>query len=212
MLRSVLYIDPPAFCTAVEGLVAPALRERPVAVAAPGADRGHHPGALRRGEGGGHHARDAGGKGQEALPRSHSAGAQPSALCPGVECLVRDPAPLCAGAGAQGIRPCLSRHDRNQQAVRSGGGCSAEDPAGIEPENRIGAGGRCRREQAGEPHRIRGGEGPIASNRPTAVPPYRPSSTSSRAARLPSSPPIPPGCFPISLRRCGNGSTTTSSS
>ena len=39
MLRSVLYIDPPAFCTAVEGLVAPALRERPVAVAAPGADR-----------------------------------------------------------------------------------------------------------------------------------------------------------------------------
>jgi DNA polymerase IV len=39
MLRSVLYIDPPAFCTAVEGLVAPVLRERPVAVAAPGADR-----------------------------------------------------------------------------------------------------------------------------------------------------------------------------
>ena len=39
MNRSVLYIDPPAFCTAVEGLVAPALRERPVAVAAPGADR-----------------------------------------------------------------------------------------------------------------------------------------------------------------------------
>ena len=39
MNRSVLFIDPPAFCTAVEGLVAPALRERPVAVAAPGADR-----------------------------------------------------------------------------------------------------------------------------------------------------------------------------
>ena len=38
-MRSVLFIDPPAFCTAVEGLVAPALRERPVAVAAPGADR-----------------------------------------------------------------------------------------------------------------------------------------------------------------------------
>jgi nucleotidyltransferase/DNA polymerase involved in DNA repair len=29
----------PAFCTTVEGLVAPALRERPVVVAAPGADR-----------------------------------------------------------------------------------------------------------------------------------------------------------------------------
>ena len=39
MNRSVLFIDPPAFCTAVEGLVAPVLRERPVAVAAPGADR-----------------------------------------------------------------------------------------------------------------------------------------------------------------------------
>ncbi len=39
MNRSVLYLDPPAFCTTVEGLVAPALRERPVIVAAPGADR-----------------------------------------------------------------------------------------------------------------------------------------------------------------------------
>ncbi len=39
MRRTVLFVDPPAFCTTVEGLVAPALRERPVAVAAPGADR-----------------------------------------------------------------------------------------------------------------------------------------------------------------------------
>jgi DNA polymerase-4 len=39
MARSVLYIDPPAFCTTVEALVAPALRGRPLAVAAPGADR-----------------------------------------------------------------------------------------------------------------------------------------------------------------------------
>ena len=39
MPRSVLYVDPPAFCTTVEGLVAPALRSRPVVVAAPGADR-----------------------------------------------------------------------------------------------------------------------------------------------------------------------------
>ncbi len=39
MLRTILFVDPPAFCTTVEGLVAPALRERPVAVAAPGADR-----------------------------------------------------------------------------------------------------------------------------------------------------------------------------
>ncbi|MDP9145686.1 MAG: DNA polymerase, partial [Actinomycetota bacterium] len=38
-MRSILYIDPPAFCTTVEALVAPALRSRPVAVAAPGADR-----------------------------------------------------------------------------------------------------------------------------------------------------------------------------
>jgi len=38
-MRSVLFIDPPAFCTAVERLVAPALRSRPVAVAPPGADR-----------------------------------------------------------------------------------------------------------------------------------------------------------------------------
>lgn len=38
-MRAVLYVDPPAFCTAVEGLVAPALRHRPVAVAPPGADR-----------------------------------------------------------------------------------------------------------------------------------------------------------------------------
>jgi DNA polymerase-4 len=38
-MRTILYIDPPAFCTTVEALVAPALRGRPVAVAAPGADR-----------------------------------------------------------------------------------------------------------------------------------------------------------------------------
>jgi DNA polymerase-4 len=39
MSRSVLCIDPPAFCTTVEALVAPALRGRPLAVAPPGADR-----------------------------------------------------------------------------------------------------------------------------------------------------------------------------
>ena len=38
-MRSVLFVDPPAFCTTVEGLVAPALRTRPVAVAPHGADR-----------------------------------------------------------------------------------------------------------------------------------------------------------------------------
>ncbi len=37
--HTILFVDPPAFCTAVESLVAPALRERPVIVAAPGADR-----------------------------------------------------------------------------------------------------------------------------------------------------------------------------
>ncbi len=39
MRRLVFFVDPPAFCTTVEQLVAPALRGRPVAVAAPGADR-----------------------------------------------------------------------------------------------------------------------------------------------------------------------------
>jgi DNA polymerase-4 len=38
-MRSVLFVDPPAFCTSLEGLVAPALRTRPLAVVAPGADR-----------------------------------------------------------------------------------------------------------------------------------------------------------------------------
>lgn len=38
-MRTIIFVDPPAFCTAVEGLVAPALRQRPVAVAPPGADR-----------------------------------------------------------------------------------------------------------------------------------------------------------------------------
>jgi DNA polymerase-4 len=38
-VKSVLFIDPPAFCATVERLVAPALRSRPVAVAPPGADR-----------------------------------------------------------------------------------------------------------------------------------------------------------------------------
>jgi DNA polymerase IV len=38
-MRSVLFIDPPAFCTTLEGLVAPELRTRPLAVAPPGADR-----------------------------------------------------------------------------------------------------------------------------------------------------------------------------
>ncbi|MCI0655764.1 MAG: DNA polymerase IV, partial [Acidobacteria bacterium] len=37
--RSILFVDPPAFCTTVEGLLAPALRSRPLAVAPPGADR-----------------------------------------------------------------------------------------------------------------------------------------------------------------------------
>ncbi|HEX7024136.1 MAG TPA: hypothetical protein VF187_04905 [Gemmatimonadales bacterium] len=39
MIRSVLFIDPPAFVATVERLVAPALRSRPLAVAPPGADR-----------------------------------------------------------------------------------------------------------------------------------------------------------------------------
>ena len=39
LMRSVLFVDPPAFCTSLEGLVAPALRTRPLAIAPPGADR-----------------------------------------------------------------------------------------------------------------------------------------------------------------------------
>ena len=39
MGRAVLYVDPPSFCVTVERLVAPALRQRPLAVAPPGADR-----------------------------------------------------------------------------------------------------------------------------------------------------------------------------
>ena len=38
-MKSVVFIDPPAFCTTVERLVAPALRSRPIAVAPPLADR-----------------------------------------------------------------------------------------------------------------------------------------------------------------------------
>ncbi|MGH7658604.1 MAG: DNA polymerase IV, partial [Gemmatimonadales bacterium] len=37
--RSILFIDPPAFCSTVEELVAPALRSRPIVIAPPGADR-----------------------------------------------------------------------------------------------------------------------------------------------------------------------------
>ena len=37
--KSVLFIDPPEFCIRVESLVAPRLRERPIVVAAPGAER-----------------------------------------------------------------------------------------------------------------------------------------------------------------------------
>ena len=37
-MRSVLFVDPPAFCTTLEGLLAPELRTRPLAVAPPGAD------------------------------------------------------------------------------------------------------------------------------------------------------------------------------
>src|SRR5829696_6961292 len=39
-MRSVLFVDPPAFYTTLEGLVAPALRTRPLAIARAGADRG----------------------------------------------------------------------------------------------------------------------------------------------------------------------------
>jgi DNA polymerase IV len=38
-MRSVLFVDPPAFCTTLEGMVAPELRTRPLAVAPPGGDR-----------------------------------------------------------------------------------------------------------------------------------------------------------------------------
>jgi DNA polymerase-4 len=37
--KSILFIDPPAFCTTVESMVAPALRSRPIVIAPPGADR-----------------------------------------------------------------------------------------------------------------------------------------------------------------------------
>ena len=39
MQRSVVFVDPPAFCATVERLAAPSLRHRPVAVAPPGAER-----------------------------------------------------------------------------------------------------------------------------------------------------------------------------
>ena len=39
MPRTILFVDPPAFCTTIESLVAPDLRTRPVAVAPPGAER-----------------------------------------------------------------------------------------------------------------------------------------------------------------------------
>jgi DNA polymerase-4 len=38
-MRSVLFVDPPAFCTTLEGLVSPGLSSRPLAVAPPAADR-----------------------------------------------------------------------------------------------------------------------------------------------------------------------------
>jgi DNA polymerase IV len=38
-MRSVLFVDPPAFCTTLEGMVAPALRSRPLAIAPPAQDR-----------------------------------------------------------------------------------------------------------------------------------------------------------------------------
>jgi DNA polymerase-4 len=38
-MRSVLFVDPPAFCTTLEGLVSPELGSRPLAVAPPAADR-----------------------------------------------------------------------------------------------------------------------------------------------------------------------------
>lgn len=38
-MKSILYMDPPSFCTTVEELVAPALRSRPIAIAPAGADR-----------------------------------------------------------------------------------------------------------------------------------------------------------------------------
>jgi DNA polymerase-4 len=38
-MKAILFIDPPSFCTTVEGLVAPALRSRPIVIAPPGADR-----------------------------------------------------------------------------------------------------------------------------------------------------------------------------
>src|SRR6478735_6739810 len=37
--KSVLFLDPPEFCIRVESLVTPRLRERPIVVAAPGAER-----------------------------------------------------------------------------------------------------------------------------------------------------------------------------
>ncbi len=38
-MKSIVFVDPPAFCATVERLAAPALRSRPIAVAPPGADR-----------------------------------------------------------------------------------------------------------------------------------------------------------------------------
>jgi DNA polymerase-4 len=38
-MRTILFVDPPAFCATVERLVAPALRHRPLVVAPPGAER-----------------------------------------------------------------------------------------------------------------------------------------------------------------------------
>ena len=134
-MRSVLFVDPPAFCTTVEGLVAPALRTRPVAVAPPGADRATILALSAEARLAGIERGHAGAAGAQALPRSRAAAAQSAALRPRLARAARGAPDLRAGHRAARLRPRLSRSHRHRPALRARRwtwprGCSARCASG----------------------------------------------------------------------------------
>src|ERR1041384_1045550 len=118
-VKSVVFIDPPAFCTTVERLVAPALRSRPIAVAPPLADRGTVLALSPEAE----------AAGAEALPGPGAPAAYPAALRPRLPRPARDPPGLRAHHRAPRLRPLLPRSHRHRAALRPGGGGRGADPA-----------------------------------------------------------------------------------
>ena len=119
--RSILFVDPPAFCTTVEALVAPALRTRPVAVAPPGAERAVVLALSTEARRAGLERGMAVQQARKLCPDLVLIPPNPRLYARASSALHRDPARIRPGDRAAGVRSRVPRPHRHRTALRSAG-------------------------------------------------------------------------------------------